>query len=249
MSASVTLLDDDSLTAFMSVRQPRVILFTAKHSVPSMFSSAAAAHARDAVFGRVHSSSTAIMLRFGVDPAQVPRLIVVTLERTYLFKGEASAEAITHFIGQVLQHVRSSAAPASSPSPLPSSAGRASAVSWFWFRCTPRCCFRATRLTSHVSRHSLARASDRVQLVSVRRPSLPPSSSMPRSLAHCTPWSAVDSRGVAPWVAPPAITSIADASRYFHQLQQLNAMTSLGPFVNDIISPLVDDRSHIFCDV
>jgi hypothetical protein len=147
-SGSVALLDDDSLAAFMSARQPRVILFSAKHSVPSMFSSAAAAHARDAVFGRVHSSSTAIMLRFGVDPAQVPRLIVVTLERTYLFKGEASAEAISHFIAQVLQHVRSSAAPASSPSPLPSSAGRASAVSWFWFRCTPRCCFRATRLTS-----------------------------------------------------------------------------------------------------
>jgi hypothetical protein len=108
---------------------------------------------------------------------------------------------------------------------------------------------RVAVFAPHVSRHSLPRASDRVQLVSVRRPSLPSSSPMPRSLAHCTPWSAVDSRGVAPWVAPPVITSIADASRYFHQLHQLNAITSLGPFVNRIISPLMDDRSFIFCVV
>ncbi len=102
-----------------------------------------------------------------------------------------------------------------------------------------------TRHTSHVTRHSLTRASDRVQLVSVRDRSLPPSSSIPRSLALCTPWSVVDSRAAAPWVAPPAITSIADASRYFHLLLQLNSMTSLGPFVNDIVSHFADDRFRI----
>ena len=59
----------------------------------------------------------------------------------------------------------------------------------------------------------------------------------------------VDARGVAPWVAPPAITCIPDASRYYHQLLQLNAMTALGPFVNDVIARLTDDRCIMTCVV
>ena len=80
-SSSVVLLDDDSLTSFMSSALPKVILFSAKHSVPSMFTAVAVAYQSRAVFARVLSSSQMLMQRFRVDAAQVPRLIVVAAGR------------------------------------------------------------------------------------------------------------------------------------------------------------------------
>ena len=74
---------DAALPSFMSATLPNIILFSAKHSVPSMFSAVAVAYASRALFARVHSSSAAVMQRFRVDAVNVPRLIAVSAGWSY----------------------------------------------------------------------------------------------------------------------------------------------------------------------